>query len=57
MHVHVHSENGEAKFWLDPQIELAQNYRLSTHQLREIEQILKEHYDEIEDSWQNHFKY
>ena len=29
MHVHVYCENGEAKFWLDPEIELARNYRLS----------------------------
>jgi hypothetical protein len=26
LHVHVHGANGEAKFWLDPKIELAQNY-------------------------------
>ncbi len=29
MHVHVHGENGEAKFWLEPQIALARNYGLS----------------------------
>lgn len=29
MHVHVHGEKGEAKFWLEPQIELARNYGLS----------------------------
>jgi hypothetical protein len=23
MHIHVQHQNGEAKFWLDPQIELA----------------------------------
>lgn len=23
MHVHIHSENGEAEFWLKPEIELA----------------------------------
>ena len=28
MHIHVHSENGEAKFWIDPQIELAKNHKL-----------------------------
>lgn len=25
MHVHVYCERGEAKLWLDPKIELAQN--------------------------------
>ncbi len=26
MHVHVISGDGEAKFWLEPEIELAKNY-------------------------------
>ncbi len=29
MHVHVYRADGEAKFWLEPEIELAKNYRLS----------------------------
>ena len=29
MHVHAYCGDGEAKFWLGPKIELAQNYRLS----------------------------
>jgi hypothetical protein len=33
MHVHVHCAEGEAKFWLEPQIELARNYNLSRKQL------------------------
>ena len=34
MHVHVHCADGEAKFWLEPQIELAQNYGLNDRQIR-----------------------
>ena len=34
IHVHVQSAEGEAKFWLEPEIELAQNYGLNTRQLR-----------------------
>ena len=34
MHVHIHCGDGEAKFWLEPQIELARNYRLSRPRLR-----------------------
>ena len=29
IHVHVESSEGEAKFWLDPEIEAARSYRLS----------------------------
>jgi len=37
MHVHVHCADGEAKFWLEPKIELAQNYRLDDRQIRAAE--------------------
>ena len=30
MHVHVTSNNGEAKFWLEPEIALAVNHGLSS---------------------------
>lgn len=37
MHVHVNCADGEAKYWLEPQIELARNYRLSRAQLKRTE--------------------
>ena len=33
MHVHVHHEAGEAKFWLEPDIAVARNYGLSSTRL------------------------
>jgi hypothetical protein len=33
MHVHVHSPDGEAKFWPEPRIELAQSYGLPPHEV------------------------
>jgi len=30
MHVHVYCERGEAKFWLEPKIELAKNFGMVT---------------------------
>ncbi|MBW2204321.1 MAG: DUF4160 domain-containing protein [Deltaproteobacteria bacterium] len=56
MHVHVYSGDGEAKFWLDPQIELARNYRLSRINLKEIEKIIEDHQDEIRSAWENYFR-
>lgn len=41
MHVHIVSEEGEAKFWLEPEIELARNYRYSRKQLKEIEILVE----------------
>jgi hypothetical protein len=55
IHVHVHCGRGEAKFWLEPEIELAKNYGLSRAQLREIEQIVEAHYDELKIAWKTHF--
>ena len=54
-HVHVVSAEGEAKFWLDPDIELAKSYRFSRAQLKEIEQLIETHYDEIKSAWKKHF--
>lgn len=55
MHVHVVSGDGEAKFWLEPEIELARNHRYSRHQLKEIESIIEDRYHELVDAWQRHF--
>lgn len=55
MHIHIVSEDGEAKFWLIPEIELAKNYRYSRKQLKEIESLVEQHYDELVSAWQNHF--
>jgi hypothetical protein len=54
-HVHVHCSDGEVKFWLEPQIELAKNFRLSRSQIKEIEQIIEGHYDELRRAWKEHF--
>jgi hypothetical protein len=55
VHVHAFCGNGEAKFWLEPEVELAYNYKLIRKQLREIEAIIDEHYQEIVDAWRDHF--
>jgi len=54
-HVHVYCGDGEAKFWLEPHIELAKNVRLSRSQIKEIEQIIEVHYDELKRAWKEHF--
>lgn len=55
MHVHVHGTDGEAKFWLEPSIELAQNYGLSNRQVASALRLIREHEDEIRQAWQVHF--
>ena len=55
MHVHVMSGQGEVKYWLEPQLELAKNHKLSRTELREIEQIIEAHFDELKTAWNAHF--
>jgi hypothetical protein len=55
MHVHVLSGDGEAKFWLQPEIELAKNYHYSRKQLKEIESLIEVHYDELTSAWRQYF--
>jgi len=55
IHVHVISGHGEAKFWLEPEIELAMNFRYSRKQIKEIETLIEEHYSELISAWREHF--
>lgn len=55
MHVHVYCERGEAKFWLEPTIELAHNSGLAVRQIRLARTLIEEHYNEIRSAWQKHF--
>lgn len=55
MHVHVMSPDGEAKFWLEPHIELAVNKGLSATALNELQNIIEERQNEIRDHWRRHF--
>ena len=55
MHVHVHGQNGEAKFWLEPAVELAQNSGLSPREIHDACRLIQEHEDEIRAAWTRHF--
>ena len=55
MHVHVVSGDGEAKFWLEPEIELSRNYHYTKKQLKDIELLVEVHVDEIISAWKQHF--
>jgi hypothetical protein len=55
MHVHVYHADGEAKFWLDPTVELATNFGLSASRVNEAAKLIEEHLDEIRSAWAKHF--
>jgi len=55
LHVHVLGSEGEAKFWLEPRIELPQNHGLSQRQLKVALRLIEEHEGEIRSDWSKHF--
>ena len=56
MHIHVRSAEGEAKFWIDPSIELATCAGLTPKALATIEGLIRDHYDVIREAWNEHFR-
>jgi hypothetical protein len=55
IHVHVHAPQGEAKFWIEPEISLAENQGLTTRQLSMVRRLIREREDDIRRAWQAHF--
>jgi hypothetical protein len=55
IHVHVSHSDGEAKFWLEPNIELSNSVGLNERQLTRAHQLIERHANEILSAWQQHF--
>lgn len=53
--MHVAHPNGEAKFWLTPQVHLATATGLQARQITEAQAVVQAHLKEIEDAWHRHF--
>jgi hypothetical protein len=56
MHVHIYSPDGEAKYWLEPTIELAVNKGLKPVELGELRRVIEDRQDEIRAHWHLHFR-
>jgi hypothetical protein len=55
MHVHVSHPDGEAKFWIEPDLATSIVSGLSARQTAEAEEIVRRHLPEIRDAWARHF--
>ena len=55
MHIHVDSADGEAKYWINPEIELARSHGLSERELNRLRKLVEEHEDVIRTAWNKHF--
>jgi hypothetical protein len=55
MHVHVGGPDGEAKFWIEPNITIAENHGVALHELTVIQGIIEKHEQDIRNAWRRHF--
>ena len=51
MHIHVQTPDGEAKFWMEPTIELAESIKLKPKELNKLKKIIEEHQEKIINDW------
>ena len=55
MHIHVGGPDGEAKFWIVPAIELAENHGIASRELTVIRRMVESHEQDIRTAWRRHF--
>ncbi len=49
--MHVDREKMSAKFWLDPDVSLVENYGFSRKELRGIERITRDNLERLRNEW------
>lgn len=55
IHIHVASGDGEAKFWLSPKLELAENHGLPEREITKLSRIVQDHERQITAAWTRFF--
>lgn len=54
MHIHVVNAEKEAKFWLEPEVDLDENYGFSTKEIKSIFKIITDYADEFKANYIKH---
>ena len=54
-HIHVEKDDQEAKFWLNPMVQLAYNDGYVARTLRELAELVAQRRDQIERAWNEFF--
>ena len=55
LHVHARGAGGEAKFWLIPQVRVADSEGYNARTLRELAEVIEQNRLMIERTWHEHF--
>ena len=54
IHIHVLKSDSEAKYWLEPQIELAENNGFAEYELNKIKKIVEKYGNEFKSQYIRH---
>jgi len=54
MHIHVRRGEAAAKFWLSPQISVAESYGMNAAELRKLMRVAEKNKELIERYWNEH---
>ncbi len=57
LHIHVRKGRNLAKFWIYPEVFLADSYGFSAKELNIIRKIIDNRKIEIEEAWNDHFSF
>lgn len=55
VHIHVTKDGLDAKFWLQPEVNVAYNKGFNARTLSALSRIVEDRRDEIERAWDEHF--
>jgi len=55
IHIHVRQGESVAKFWIYPQISVAESYGIKSSELRDLMKVIKENKKLIVRCWYEHF--
>jgi ribosomal protein L16/L10AE len=55
MHVIAYSWDGEAKFWLDPEVELEHTDKFTRLELEDVRELIDKHLEQLRGLWAEHF--
>jgi hypothetical protein len=56
VHIHIKKGKGEAKFWVTPNVILAESWSMKVSELTRAQEIVVERQQEILDLWNRYFK-
>lgn len=53
-HVHVKRDRQEAKFWLEPLVELTDNWGFASHELNQVRKLVEDYREILLERWNDH---